>query len=203
MRKEIEVMRIVRVPPMGKLVVQVGNRRLESLAEVSDDGMRRRLVTAIGELIVFAGGYEQLVNRGVAPPPSAAAAGSDKPAARTDETLTAEQEAFLNSLERELKATIQAAPPPVRASLDDVKVELAEPVNPAGPPNLVAEIDEILQRHLAQDPALKNRSVHLEQPPSGILQIRVDNAYYQHPKEIEDEKVREAIKKALQEWESR
>lgn len=203
MRNEIEVMRILRVPPMGKLVIQVGNRRLESLAEVRDESVRRRLVTAIGELIIFAGGYEQLVETGVAPPPAAAVSDAGPAAPAEEEALTPEQEAFLNSLEKELRATIEAAPPK-KASVDDIPVQL-EPPEPttAGPPNLVAEIDKILQKHLAGDPSLQDRSIHLEQPRAGVLQIRVDNRYYQHPKEIEDANVRQAIKKALQEWETR
>lgn len=205
MRNEIEVMRIIRVPPMGKLVVQVGNRRLESLAEVRDEGIRGRLLAAIGELVSFAGGYETLVDTGVAPP-LASGASYVAPGEVEEESLTPEQEAFLASLEEELKATIQAAAPRTDVSLEDATVQLEAPPTPepnAGPPNLVAEIDEILQKHVARDPSLRERHIHLEQPLAGTLQIRVDSKTYEHPNEIEEEKVRQAIKGALKEWESR
>jgi hypothetical protein len=207
MRNEIEVMRVVRIPPMGKLVVQIGNQRLKSLAEARDDSARRRLLTAIGELIVFAGGYETLVEAGVAPPllPSVPGAGAGSEELK-EETLTPEQEAFLASLEEELKATIESSPPPATSTIEEVEVQLDAPAIPAeeqAPLNLVGEINEILQKYLADDPSLRHRSIHLEQPNAGALLIRVDQKQYHHPREIEEDNVREALKKALQEWESR
>lgn len=204
MRNEIEVMRVLRVPPMGQMVLQVGNRRVAKLADIKDERVRRRLLAAIGELIVFAGGYDTLVEADVAPP-LPAKAGSR--AAVTEETLTAEQEAFLKSLEDELKATIEGKPTRGTTQLNelDARLEYRAPAPQSAPSslNLVAEIDEILQRHLDADPALRHRTIHLEQPVDGALQIRVDNRYYEHPKEIEEASVRQAIKQALEEWESR
>ena len=201
MQKEIEVMRVIRVPPMGKLVVQIGNRRLESIADVQDDGARRRLLTAIGELIGFAGGYERLVEIGVAPPLAVTAS----PAKVEEETLTAEQEAFLTSLEEELKATIQTAPPPADADVNLAAAQIETPPTPEpepGPTDMVGEIDAILQKHVARDPHLRDRTIHLEESLYGALQIRVDSNTFEHPNEIEEVPVRKAIKRALQEWES-
>ena len=36
MDNEIEVMRVIRVPPMGKLVVEVNGKRYEQLGDVSN-----------------------------------------------------------------------------------------------------------------------------------------------------------------------
>lgn len=206
MRNEIEVMRVMRVPPIGKLVVQVGNQRLQSLADVKDESLKRRLMAAIGELIVFAGGYDTLLDAGVAPPLPRGLGGDMEAKPKEEEALTPEQEAFLMSLEKELKATIQGDPSAAPKDLAELEVRLEAPVTPATPSsslNLVAEIDDILQKHLARDPEFKNRDIHVEQPAAGTLRIRVDNRYYEHPKEIEETNVRQVIKKALQEWESR
>ena len=51
MRRELEVMRVLRVPPLGKLVVEVDNVRYENLAEITDEKAKRVLLAAIGELI--------------------------------------------------------------------------------------------------------------------------------------------------------
>jgi hypothetical protein len=149
MRDEIEVMRVLRTPPIGKLLVTVGGARLGSLSEVQDPALRQRLLAAIGELIVFAGGYSQLLEAGVAPPLEAPA--SARPA---DAPLTAEQEAFLSSLERELKATVSRGKGGAggAASSPNIPMPLESLEEERSTINLVADIDRILQRHLAGEP---------------------------------------------------
>lgn len=209
MLKEIEVMRVVRVPPMGKLLVEVSGSRLESLAEVENDQMRQRLLTAIGELVSFAGGYQELLEAGVAPPlqtPSPSSEADDAP----DEFLTERQARFLDSLERQLKAASregsETGPLDVDTLLEDEPVAPVEPeATPKPEPalNLVAEIDAILQKHLSADPKLANRYIHLEQPPGGVLQVVVDGERYDRPTDIDDPDIRLVLKKALKEWENR
>ncbi|MCZ7666008.1 MAG: hypothetical protein M5U34_01560 [Chloroflexi bacterium] len=75
MRKEIEMMRILRVPPLAKLVVEANEERYESLSDVANPQVQQRLLAAIGELIAFSGGYGGGVLRprplvGPPPPPS-------------------------------------------------------------------------------------------------------------------------------------
>lgn len=209
MLKEIEVMRVVRVPPMGKLVVEVRGSRLDSLAEVQNDQIRQRLMTAIGELVSFAGGYQVLLEAGVAPPlqtPSPSPAAEDAP----DEFLTERQARFLDSLEMELKAASrqgsETGPLDVDTLLEDEPVASVEPettLEPEPTLNLVAEIDAILQKHLSAEPELADRSIHLEQPPGGVLQVVVDGERYDRPTDIDDPDIRLVLKKALKEWESR
>lgn len=219
MRDEIEVMRVIRVPPMGKLVIEAGGQRLENLHEVQSDKVKQRLLAAIGELITFAGGYRALENAGLAPPlepPQGRAAREAE-----EEPLTPAQEAFLASLEGQLRGTAEGEPEPTTAQLGpelpppvpkptESAGKTAEPFGEAGETletpssvNLVAEIDEILQKHVGAAPALAGRSIHLRQVPAGELEILVDGKSHRHPKEIEEKTVREVIKKALKEWESR
>ncbi len=202
MRDEIEVMRVLRTPPLGKLLVSAGGVRLSSLSEVQDPALRQRLLAAIGELIVFAGGYNQLSEAGVAPPLEGAT-----PARPADAPLTAEQEAFLSSLERELKATVSKDKDkgtlPGAQTAADLSRQLDMLEAEGSSINLVADIDRILQRRLAAEPSLAGRSIHLEQPPDGPLRIRVDNRIYEHPRDIEDATVRLILRQALAEWESR
>jgi hypothetical protein len=199
MQNEIEVMRVIRTPPMGALVVQAGGQRVKQLTTLHDEKMRRRILAAIGELIDFAGGYDALVHEGVAPPLTTSFP-QPTPAQEGDEELTRQQAAFLDQLERELKANTVIEPLAAVTEGGDIQ-EHDEPLNRGV--NLVAEIDQILQRYVASDERIAHRSIHLRQPPGGLLQIVVDGKVYEHPNEVEDQTVREALKNALKEWESR
>lgn len=199
MQNEIEVMRVIRTPPMGSLVVQAGGKRLKQLSSAGDEKLRRRILAAIGELIDFAGGYDALVREGVAPAlptgiqqsPSTTEAGDD---------LTKQQAAFLNQLERELKANS------VVDTQDLIGAPSEHPVGQEATTesgmNLVAEIDHILQRHVAADEQLAGRHIHLRQAPGEMLQIVVDGHVYEHPNEVEDASVRRVLRQALRDWES-
>ena len=65
MKNEIEMMRVLRVPPMGKLVVDANEERYATLADVTNPKVRQRLLAAIGELVDFCGGYKVLEDAGV------------------------------------------------------------------------------------------------------------------------------------------
>lgn len=200
MQNEIEVMRVIRTPPMGALVVQANGKRLKQLSATKDEKLRQRILAAIGELIDFAGGYDALVRAGVAPALPTARQYSGSTGDSEDE-LTGEQAAFLNRLERELKANSLG-------DVTDLSRALAEsPVNPGETGetgiNLVGEIDTILQRHVAADEQMARRNIHLRQAPGKMLQIVVDGHVYEHPNDIEDASVRQVLKQALKEWESR
>ena len=217
MRDEIEVMRVIRVPPRGKLVIEASGQRFDKLHELQSDRAKQRVLAAIGELITFAGGYRALENAGLAPPLEPPRGRQAREA--REEPLTPAQEAFLASLEGQLQAAAEGEQEPRTTRLEP---ELpppfaetpAEPVSTttesAGQPsdapaseNLVAEIDEILQRHVAATPGLSGRSIHLRQVPAGELEILVDGTTYGHPKEVEEKAVRLVIKKALKDWENR
>jgi hypothetical protein len=213
MQRELEVMRVFRLPPRGKLVIEVGERRYDSLAEVKDPALRQRLTAAIGELVTFAGGYDILVDAGVAPLLTPSATGPGAPAASSAASLTEQQAAFLESLERQRDELKQVAEAPKRrpalASLimgnNPPRPVTETPLEPiTEPPKLtiVEQIDRILQKHLATDSRLAHRSIHLEQAPGGGLRIVVDGKYYQRPAEIEEKEIQLFIKMALKEWEA-
>lgn len=211
MRKEVEMMRVLRIPPLGKLVVEVSGQRFEMLSEINHAKVEQRLLAAIGELVVFAGGYQALVDAGAAPAMAAPVAArpvvvetavppSPEPPAEQP-PLSAEQARFLAELEAQrdaLKNQSSARQPSV-----------LRPVPPSIPPaapvpqvNLVAQIDEILQKHLAAEPEMAARRVHLRENPSGGLRIEVDGRFYDRPREVPDPNIQHIIKKALKDWET-
>lgn len=197
MQNEIEIMRILRIPPMGKLVVNFNNQRYGSITEVSEANVRQLMQAAIGELITFAGGYQNLVDAGVAPPLAVPKS--------TSPNLTPDDEAseFVNRLEQERDALKTATP---KASISLLANLRPRPARNEASANkmlsLVEQVDAILQRFLLTEPDLAERKIHLVQDPSGGLIIEVDGKRYERPREIEDPRIQLMIKRALKEWEA-
>jgi hypothetical protein len=208
MQSELEMMRVLRLPPRGKLVVEVGNRRYEDLSQIGEAEIRQRVTAAIGELIVFAGGYSVLVDAGVAPtavaPPESAHEAVDD-----SEALRRRQEEFLKALEQERDALRMTASAPKRRLSIPLVTPKAVPESNSPPSmkvedpklSIVEQIDAILQKYLAAEPSLARRSIHLEQAPGGGLRIFVDGRYFQRPGDIEEREIQLALKMALKEWE--
>jgi hypothetical protein len=192
MDREIEVMRVLRVPPLGRLEVARGENRYQQLADLTDPAARQLMLAAIGELVVFAGGYEVLVEAGMAPPAA-------RPAAAAPVSDAEERAQFLARLEQEREATRQAAQVgPRRAGLLS-RPRAAEPAAL----DIVNEIDALLQKELAADPTLSQRTVKLTSAPEGGLRIEVDGHAFERPDQIEDPAIRRAIGAALRAWEAR
>jgi hypothetical protein len=218
MANELELMRVLRVMPLGKLVVDVAGARYQRLSDVPEEEIRRRLVAAIGELIVFAGGYQVLLDAGVAPPlavPTTQAAAVAQPAAVPGAPLSMEEQQarFLQSLEKQRDATSAAAPPRGGPNLLGGLVKQAPPPPPPPaileptlakdrPLTIIEQIDIILQKHLAMDPQLSRRDIRMESALNGGLRIKIDGNYYEHPNSIPEKEVQLVIKMALKEWDS-
>lgn len=181
MDNEMVVMSVTRVPPMGKLVVDALGARYESIADVSDDAVRRMLKAAIAELVVFAGGYDTLVQSGLAPPP---ASGTPVP-----ETIEERQAAFEASVQQSLDELVVESPTAVNT-----------PASPDEPLSIPDQINPLIKKHLAADPQLAGHNARLEQDFRGNLTVICDGKVYERPDMIEDPAIRKAIRAALSEW---
>jgi hypothetical protein len=192
---DVEILKVIRKTPLGKLAVEINSIRYESLEEVRAANVKQTILAAVGDLIVFVDGYDTLVQAGLAPPASGSmASGQPLPPSISEREAAFRTELSRQRLEAELAA--QAEPEPVKKEpppeLDDgPDVEI----------NLVARIDALFQKYLAADPALQGRSAQLESDPGGGLKIRVDDTFYSQPKDIADPNVRRALMLALREWE--
>lgn len=204
MQKEVEIMRVFRVPPLGKLVVEVSGRRFEKLSEINHAKVEQRLLTAIGELVSFAGGYQSLLDAGVAPPlPGRQALSSAEGLPVDDPELALRQARFLSSLEKQRDVLRHELP--LSYSTDLASALAAADVStlkPAAERSLADQIDAILQKHLMSDPELANRAIRLRENPSGGLRIEVDGHFYDRPREVPELAIQQLIKTALREWEA-
>jgi hypothetical protein len=193
-------MRVLRVPPLGKLVAEVDGQRYESLSEITDEKARRVILAAIGELINFAGNYQALVDAGVAPAISG-------PAAEEQPPLEQQQAEFLARLEAERDAVKKTPPPPpTMAVLGGAKLSedalVAKEEARKRPLSVAEQIDEILQKHMAAEPGMAGRAVHLVQNPAGGILIEVDGKKFNKPGEIPEPAIQQLIKRAVKEWDS-
>lgn len=219
MKQEIEMMRVLRVPPMGKLEIEANEERYGNLAEVSNPKMRQRILAAIGEMVGFCGGYRILEDAGVVPQLTPTTPRPvEEPETAVPPELQTQQEAFLANLEQQVEAeknkpqkrgrtgsmfstntAINDAQPLVEISeTGDVKPVTAPPKQLS----IAEQIDQILQKQIATNPEMANRGIRLEQSPTGGLQILADGKSYEKPADIEDKAVQEVIKAAVKEWNS-
>ena len=114
MTQALPIMNILRVPPRGQLVVELDGKQYQRLADIPDEKLRRRAMAAIGELISFAGSYQDLVDSGYAPPPLP----PPEAPVQTEAEISAAQAAFLAGLEKQTDEVRQslAADPKGRAA---------------------------------------------------------------------------------------
>lgn len=198
MRREMEMMRILRVPPMGKMVVEIQKHRFQSLDELEGDEKAIRIInTAIGELVSFAGGYQALVDAGVAPALTPAPA-----PVKEDVTLTEQQAQFLAQLEAEQAALRNATSVETAVSTPIVAAIPEEPTPAVSTKSVVQQIDDILQGIVAQAEEFNGRSLHILQDPAGGVNINVDGTLYSSPDAVEDVLAKGLVKKALKQWEN-
>jgi pyruvate/2-oxoglutarate dehydrogenase complex dihydrolipoamide acyltransferase (E2) component len=211
MQRKTEVMRVVRVPPLGKLVVVIGEETFENLNEISNPVQRRQVLAAVGELVSFVNGYDAMADAGYAPSRTPIGQG------REEEPLTPEQERFLAELQKRPGASVElpiepspaaatepTAPPPAppeTAPAPPATTPASPEEEPHAPPgSIAAQINGILAQHLARAEDLQGRDVHLEQTEAGGLRIMVDGRAYTRPGEIEDRRVQFVLRQALKEW---
>lgn len=188
MRKEIEVMRVLRVPPLGKAVVDLGGNRYMNLAEIPEPEVKRRILAAIGDLLVFAGGYQRLVDADVAPPLV--------PSTPPPTPVMVQTRDLTPSTPPAVEKEAAPAPRPINTGTGPLTETASSTMV-----SIASQIDEILQQYIGKDPALAGRSIHLKQASSGGLIIVVDGQAFKRPNEIEEKAVRDVIKYALKEWE--
>lgn len=195
MDNEVEVMRIIRVPPMGKMVVKAGDNRYQHISQVHDDALRQRILAAIGELVTFADGYSALEDAGVAPLLSVQLDGED------EDKLEQRQQEFLESLEIE-RDVMYVEDVKGSSNIHPVGTQETDRGGDTGLLSVAEMINPILQKHVDSDPQLAGRTIKLESEAHGGLHIVVDGKVFQRPEEIPDNNVRKVLRAALKEWDN-
>jgi hypothetical protein len=206
----LELLRLLRHPESGQLIVEVGGQRYTRLAEVTDKKIGQYILKLAAHFLVFTNGVI-LASTGMK------SIGMPK----TDEVpepILAPQ-----------VGAVRQAPPPPAAPLQPLPGAEATllaslqttPIEPASTPksrgffsrgasspsigrfpglNLAQEINDIVQARLRYSTLAQNR-VEITADPGGGIRIQVNHKFYSSPDDIEEPEIKELIKSSIKEWE--
>jgi hypothetical protein len=183
-----EVLRLLRDNLTGRLMLEIAGKRYASLDEVSEGEMRQALMTTLHDLEAFAGGG--------APGGAMGLADVDRQAAAPAATATRQAPAATPAEYRPL-------PPPSMNPFKQMAVLREINKNPPPPPKSITEqIDDVLQERMIGTP-LVHRGLHVKPGPRGDAIFEADGQSYASVDELPDVEVRDVIRAAIAEWESK
>jgi len=203
----------------GAWEITVNGEHYPTLEAVPDDAVRRDVVAGLKEVVGFARSYVQKEQAAKKPPavrPRSPQVTPPQPA-REPATRTVDTAAPDSQIPPAEKPAAPVAPPPVTpevtsAAADKLRVFLkGEPTlkrSDAAPVimttlDLAREIGEIVAEMQARVPSLAQRSIKLQNAPSGGVCFAIDGIVYSDVNEIPDADIQALIRAATKEWERR
>jgi hypothetical protein len=216
----VELLRLLRDPQTGQLVVEIGENRYTKLTEITDKEVGQFVLKLTAHLLAFTGGVI-VTNKGmksvytpkvsdvpepVAPPRLAQPAVARPPEQEPAESLVPRPSPEAEAAFREsLKAmTLPSPPEPAAPRQKSGLFNLGKPSepSPATPAlNLAGEINDIVQIRLRYSPLGEHNVIEITSDPGGSIRINVNNKIYASPDDIQDTEVRDLIKASIKEWE--
>lgn len=223
-----ELLRLLRHPETGQLVVEVAGRRYTRLTDVTDKKVGQYVLKLAAHLLAFTNGmvatdagvkpvYHPKVGetpRPIPAPVSAPAspgAASAAPAAREVRAAEAYSPGVAPARPNPKPSLLTSHQAPA-AAVEEEKVQrrgifgFARPTT-TGPRlpmlNLAGQINDIVQARLLNSPLAASHRVEIRDDPGGGIQISVNDVSYSSPDDIPDSSIKELIKGAIKEWESR
>lgn len=190
-REAAEVMRAWRDLSDGSLIIQMGNQRYRTLAEIQGAGLTHRLEALVRELNALIGGAPaQPANR----MPIANNPGTMIPPAPIPSGGTNSRVGLLQVVEPERKPGL------IKSMARGLRNEDSK-----GPqPKSVADVvEDFLQFKLSSTPEFATRHIHIRPTPDHGLRIEVDGHFYEAIPDVVDPDVREFLLNMMREWEAR
>ena len=187
-----EVLRVLRDNLTGRLMLEIAGKRYASLDEVGEGDLRPALMTTLHDLEAFAGGALDLSPAQRLPEPAAGAA-----------TLQALAAHAARPAAEKAAAEYHPLPPPTMNPFKQMAVLREMAKNPPPPPKSITEqIDDVLQARIIGTPMI-HRGLHVKPGPRGDAIFEADGQDYPSTDELPDVEVRDAIRGAIAEWESK
>jgi hypothetical protein len=203
--------------PDGTWEIAINGEHYPSLEAVPDEAVRQDVVAGLKEIVNFARSYVQKEQAARKPPSPAAGPSAPPvsppqpvraPATRAVATPTPLAPAPAMPESRIPPAEPSATPPAadrLRVFLKDEPTLRRSDAAPAFMPalDLAREIGEIVAEMQVRIPSLAQRSIKLQNAPSGGVHFAIDGIVYPDVNEIPDADIQALIRAATKEWERR
>jgi hypothetical protein len=224
-----ELLRLLRDPQSGDLIVEVAGRRYTKLADVDDKEVGQYILELVAHLLVFTNGViaTEIGVKSVYLPkrlgkiplpltkptpvsqlPDPAAYDSSSTSSPQPEPTSSEPELVPKpppEAEAAFLASLQARPPqPEPQQRGGGFFVRSKPASEAGAVpgfNLADEINKIVQTRLMISPLSSTDDVEIVSDPGGGIRIIVDGVGYASPDDIPDLEVKTLIKESIKQWE--
>jgi hypothetical protein len=204
----IELLRVWRDLSDGSLIIEIGGQRFTSVSELQGANLDRRFMNVVRDLTaMLRAAPEQPPAPPKAQPKSAAV-----PPARPAQTPKSTAEAPPAEAKPDQPAKKPA--PPANGELPSMapgtmfkqmgRVAMGhkpEPVEEKPVLSIPDQIEQVLQKHLADLPEYTGRSIHVRPSPFGGVRIEVDGQFFEGVGDVTDDTVRALIQNAVREWE--
>lgn len=218
-----ELLRLLRHPETGQLIVEVGGQRYTKLAEVTDKKVGQYILKLAAHFLAFTNGVigtesgvKAVFNPKVDKTPPPLAPVSPLPASSPPEREAPPETGRAGSIPK--------PPPEVEAAfLESLRSQPSPPVSPprrgllgrSTPPspassasssslpglNLAEEINKIAQARLMASPLASSTDLEITSDPGGGIRIKVNGVIYTSPNDVPQAEVRELIQASIKQWE--
>lgn len=212
--REVYLLAVDRTPN-GAWEIAINGAYYPNLEAVPDEAVRQDVVAGLKEVVAFARSYvqkDQAAKKPTAPPQPAREPVAQAIAAPTRIAPAATiPESRIRPAEKPVTpapVAPQASPPPMDKLRVYLKGEPALKRSDAAPTfmptlDLAREIGEIVAEMQMSIPSLAQRSIKLQNAPSGGVHFAIDGIVYPDVNEIPDADIQALIRAATKEWERR
>lgn len=213
-----ELLRLLRHPQSGQLVVEIVGQRYTKLADITDKEVGQQILHLTAHLLAFTNGMI-VTDAGMKSVYKPKVEETPPPLAPSDSAANEPTPPAVTPVEPEAKPQPPPSPqtPPL-SSFKNTSFHQPDPLQPQGgllsrvtqptPPlpsipslNLAEEINDLVQARLRYSPLAKSFRVDIKSDLSGGIRIDVNGQFYTSPDEVPDQEVKDLIKDAIKEWE--
>jgi hypothetical protein len=225
-----ELLRLLRHPQSGRLLVEVGGQRYEKLADITDKQVGQYVLSLVAHLLAFTNGMiatgaglksvympkvdrtpepmarptpvSQLPDPLAYPAQPASAPPQSKPEQKEPELLIPKPSPEAEAaFQASLRAAVAKPEPPPKPRGLFGRSNKPEEESLLPKLNLAEEIDKIVQARLLVSPLANTTALEISSDEAGGIRIKVNGAYYASPDDIPDPEIKELIKASIKQWE--
>lgn len=216
-QEPVELLRLLRDPQTGQLIVEVGGEQYTKLADITDKKVGQFVLKLAAHFLVFTNGvivtHAGMKNLGMpkvdavpepvidfVPPVQPKA---DSPPPLVPKPPPEAEAAFLASLQAMPSEPSQPQKTGSFFSFGKSSTSSAGQPSVGLGLNLAEEINEIVQNRLRYSPLNESNKVDIQTEPGGGIRIVVNGQIYANADDVQDTEIRDLIKASIKEWEDR